>query len=156
MEHVICNDVATPYRVLVDMSDVIGSVEGEFEVIDITIRYGDAENERQVTTFCGLWCDPPPPPRDVKPESGPYNSDGLEKQGLILARQNQRMGVYPLIYDESGSSEWVFGGGGIVEDVFFADLYELTGGQCLGCPPPDEPPQMDVVNALGEQHHRQW
>jgi hypothetical protein len=148
VEHVTCNDVVTPYRVLVDMSDVIGSVEGEFDTIDITIRFGDAEKERQVTTFCGLWCDPPPPPRDIKPEAGLYYSNGLEKQGLLLARQNQRMGVYPLIYDESGSSEWLFGAGEIVEDVYFTELHELTGGQCLGCLPPDEPTQMEDVGKL--------
>ncbi len=148
VEHVTCNDVVTSYRVLVDMSDVIGSVVGEFFGIDLTIRFGDAETEHFVTTFCGECGDPVPPPRDVKPESGLYFNEEMDKQGLILARQNQRMGVYPLIYDVSGSSEWLIGGGGIVEDVFFAELYELTGGQCLGCLPPDEPTQMDVVGKI--------
>lgn len=148
VEHVTCNDVVTPYRVLVDMSDVIDTVVGEFDFVDVTVRFDGFELEHQLTKFCGLWCDPPPPPRDIKPEAGLYNSDGLEKQGLLLARQNQSMGVYPLIYDDSGSSEWLFGGGGIVEDVYFADLYKLTGGQCLGCPVPEEPTQMDVVGKL--------
>jgi len=145
LEHVTCNEVVTPYRVLVDMSDVIDTAEKEYDFIDITVRYDGFELEEQLTTFCGLWCDPPPPPRDIKPEAGLYHSDGLEKQGLLLARQNQRMGVFPLIYDESGSSEWLLASGGIVEDVFFADLYELTGGQCLGCMPPDEPVEMNKV-----------
>ena len=147
VEHVTCNDVVTPYRVLVDMSDVIDTVEGQFPSILITVRFGGAELEHLLDKHC-LMCDPPPPPRDIKPEAGLYESDGLEKQGLLLARQNQRMGVYPLIYDESGSSEWLFGGGGIVEDVYFADLYELTGGQCLGCLPPDEPTEMTKVGKL--------
>lgn len=144
IEHVTCNDVVTPYRVLVDMSDVIDTVEGEFRSILITVRFGGAELEHLLDKRC-LMCDPPPPPRDIKPEAGLYESDGLEKQGLLLARQNQRMGVYPLIYAESGSSEWLFGGSGIVEDVYFADLYELTGGQCLGCLPPDEPTELNKV-----------
>lgn len=148
VEHVTCNDVLTPYRVLVDMSDVIGSVDGEFPHIDITIRFGDAEKEVQAPDRCIFLCSPVPLPRDIKPEAGIYHSDGLEKQGLLLARQNQRMGAYPLIYDESGSSEWVLGPGGIVEDVFFAELFESTGGQCLGCPPPDEPPQMGAVGKI--------
>ena len=144
VEHVTCNDVVTPYRVMVDMSDVIDTVEGEFPSILITVRFGGAEMEYLLDKHC-LMCDPPPPPRDIKPEAGLYQGDGLEKQGLLLARQNQRMAVYPLVYDASGSSEWLFGGGGIVEDIYFTDLYELTGGQCLGCLPPDEPTEMNKV-----------
>ena len=146
-DHVTCNDVVTPYRVLVDMSDVIDSVPGEFPFIDVTIRFGGAEYMKRVSRPC-LLCSPVPPPRDVKPEAGLYYSNGLDKQGLLLARQNQRMGAYPLIYDESGSSEWVLGPGGIVEDVFFAELFESTGGQCLGCPPPDESPQLGAVGKI--------
>lgn len=146
-EHVNCNDLLTPYRVLVDMGDVVDDVPGEFLSIDVTIRFGGDEYMERVFQGCPL-CSPPPPPRDVKPESGIYYSNGLEKQGLLIARQNQRMGAYPLIYDESGSSEWVLGPGGIVEDVFFTELYESTGGQCLACPPPDEPPQMNAVGKI--------
>jgi len=146
-EHVTCNDILTPYRVLVDMSDVVDDVPGEFFSIDVSIRFGGDEHMERVFRGCPL-CSPPPPPRDVKPESGIYYSNGLEKQGLLIARQNQRMGAYPLIYDESGSSEWVLGPGGIVEDVFFAELYESTGGQCLGCPQPDDPPQMGAVGKI--------
>jgi hypothetical protein len=146
-DHVTCNDVVTPYRVLVDMSDVIESVPGEFPFIDVTIRFGGAEYMKRVMRPC-LLCSPVPPPRDVKPEAGLYYSNGLEKQGLLLARQNQRMGAYPLFYDESGSSEWAIGPGGIVEDVFFAELFESTGGQCLDCPPPDEPPRLDAVGKI--------
>jgi hypothetical protein len=53
-----------------------------------------------------------------------------------------------LSYDESGSSEWLFGAGGIVEDAFFVDLYESKGGQCLDCPAHAEPPQMEKVGKL--------
>ena len=148
VDHVTCNDVVTPYRVLIDMSDVVGSVEGEFRFTDITIQFGGAELEVQIPDRCTALCSPQPLPRDIKPEAGLYHSDGLEKQGLLLARQNDRMAVYPLIYDETGSSEWLFGGGGIVEDVYFADLYELTGGQCLGCPVPDESTEMDIVGKI--------
>lgn len=148
VEHVTCNDVPTPYRVLVDMSDVVDDVPGSFPFIDVTMRYGDAEFTIALEKICGLRCDPPPPPRDIKPEPGLYGSDGLEKQGILLARQNDRMGVYPLIYDETGNSQWLFGGGGIVEDVYFVKLKELSGGQCLGCLPPDDPPQKEVVGKL--------
>jgi len=146
-DHVTCNDVITPYRVLVDMSDVVADVTGEFLSIDVTIRYGGDEYKERVFKGCGL-CDPPPPPRDVKPETGVYSSQGLEQQGLLIARQNQRMGIYPLIYDQNGSSEWLLGPGGIVEDTFFSGLYEFTGGQCLGCQPPDDPPQFSPVGKI--------
>lgn len=148
VDHEVCNDIPTAYRVLVDMSDVIDDVTGEFNFVSVTIRFGDDERVYQFDKNCVLCGDPVPPPRDIKPEAGLYHSDGLEKQGLLLARQNQRMGAYPLIYDESGSSEWVLGPGGIVEDVFFAELFESTGGQCLGCLPPDEPPQVGVVGKI--------
>ena len=148
IEHVTCNEVSTPYRVLVDMSDVIGSVEGIFFDFRINFHFDGAE----LSVMSPLGCMEPCVNRllikNIKPEEGIYYSDGLEKQGLLLARQNQRMGAFPLIYDESGSSEWLIGAGGIVEDVFFADLLESTGGQCLGCLPPDEPPQMGIVGKI--------
>jgi len=148
VEHVVCNDTPTPYRVLVDMSDVVDDAPGEFLFIDVTMRFGDAEFVKKQEKFCGLRCDPPPPPRVIKPEAGPWVSNGLDKQGLLIARQNHWMGVYPLIYDESGSSEWLLGAGEIVDDVFFSRLSEFTGGQCLGCPPPGESPQKGVVGKI--------
>ena len=146
VEHVTCNDVATPYRVLIDMSDVTDSVTGAFIDIEVSLRFDGTEFTKLLTLVC--ICSPVPVGPQINPEAGLYHSDGLEKQGLLLARQNQRMAAYPLIYDESGSSEWVFGPGGIVEDVFFSTLYELTGGQCLGCPPPDEQPELNEVGKL--------
>ncbi len=146
VEHVTCNDVVTPYRVLIDMSDVTDSVTGAFIDIEVSLRFDGTEFTKLLTLVC--ICSPVPVGPQINPEAGLYHSDGLEKQGLLLARQNQRMAAYPLIYDESGSSEWVFGPGGIVEDVFFSTLYELTGGQCLGCPPPDEQPELNEVGKL--------
>jgi len=147
-EHVTCNDVETPFRVLVDMSDVVGDEAGEFNFVEVTIRYGGAERVYSFDKQCVLCGDPVPPPRDVKPETGVYSSQDLELQGLLIARQKQRMGVYPLIYDQNGSSEWLLGPGGIVEDTFFSGLYEFTGGQCLGCMPPDDPPQFNAVGKI--------
>ena len=147
VEHVTCNEVVTPFRVLVDMSDVVESVPGKFVIVDVTVRYGGDEVVETTMRPCIL-CSPVPPPRDVKPEAGIYYSNGLQQQGILIARQNQRMGVYPLIYDGSGSSEWLLGPGGIIEDTFFSELFESTGGQCLGCPPPDVPPKMGAVGDI--------
>ena len=80
VEHVTCNEVVTPYRVLVDMSDVIDTVENESNSVNLTVRYNGSEIDDEMVLYCFL-CDPPPPPRDIKPESGLYHSDGLEKQG---------------------------------------------------------------------------
>ncbi len=146
-DHITCNEVATPYRVLVDISDVIEDVEGNFGEIEITVRFDGAESKNVFLLTCNV-CSPSPPGPHIKPEAGLYFNEEMDKQGLILARQNDRMGVYPLIYDESGSSEWLIGGGGIVEDVFFAELVEFTGGQCLGCLPPAESPQVGVVGKI--------
>jgi len=148
VEHVSCNDVVTPFRVLIDISDVFGSFESAFGEIEITVRFGESDYKDTLWLSCPVCSPPPQPGPPTNPEAGLYFNVELDKQGLILARQNQRMGVYPLIYDESGSSEWLFGGGGIVEDVFFTELVELTGGQCLGCLPPDEPTQMNSVGKL--------
>lgn len=147
VEHVTCNDVATPYRVLVDMSDVVDmdSTQATPKEIDVTIRFGAAEFVKTLPLVC--ICTPSRRPA-LKPEAGLYHSAGLEKQGLLLARQNERMAVYPLIYDTAGSSEWLFGGGGVEEEVYFVDLHELTNGQCLGCAPPSDPPEMNVVGKL--------
>ena len=146
VDHVTCNDVVTPYRVLVDVSDVLDEVDEHFEEVAVTVRYAGAEFQDSAILFC--ICSPQPHGPSVRPEAGLYDSVQLQKQGLLLARQNQRLAVYPLVFDELGDSEWLFGGGGIVEDTYFADLYELDNGQCLGCPPPGSPPQMNVVGKV--------
>lgn len=145
IDHVTCNEVATPYRVLVDMSDVVDSTQVSPMAIDVTMRFGGTEHSEALPLNC--ICSPSRSAA-LKPEDGLYNSMELQKQGLIVARQNRRMAVYPLIYDETGSSEWLFGGGGIEEEVFFVELNELRDGQCLGCAPPADPPQMSVVGKL--------
>jgi hypothetical protein len=147
--HITCNQVTTPYRVLVDMSDVIGTVQGHFPSLEITVRFGESEFRRTVMLDCAVAvpCEEPPV-KDIRPEEGVYSNPAALNQGLLLARQNQWLAAYPLIYDELGDSEWLIAAGEVVQDVFFGDLHELTGGQCLGCPPSDFPPRMDKVGKL--------
>ena len=147
VEHVTCNEVATPYRVLIDMSDVVVVDDTQASPMDIevTIRFNGTDYVQNLRLNC--ICSPSARPA-LRPEAGLYESAQLHKQGLILARQNKRMAAYPLIYDEAGSSEWLFGGGGVVQELFIVDLYELTDGQCLGCAPVDEPPNMNAVGKL--------
>lgn len=147
--HVTCNQVTTPYRVLVDMSDVIGTVAGQFTNLEITVRFGGYELNETVTLGCGLDMPcPEPPVEDVWPEEGVFRDVGLQKQGLHLTRQNQWLAAFPLIYDEQGETEWLIAAGEIVQDVFFGDLFAVTGGQCLDCPPPDHPPQEYVAGKM--------
>lgn len=145
VEHVTCNDVATPYRVLIDMSDVMDGTQVNPMEIDVTLRFAGTEHTETLPLNC--ICSPSRGP-NLNPEGGLYDSVSLEKQGLILARQDKRMAVYPLVYDETGSSEWLFGGGGVEEEVYFVELNELSNGQCLGCAPPADPPVMNVVGKL--------
>ena len=122
VEHVTCNDIATPYRVLVDMSDVIPDAmsPGNGTELDVTVRFDNAELNTSILLSCAL-ISPCPYSRasipDVYPEPGLYGSMSLEKQGLLLARQQGALAAYPLVYDESGSSEWLFGGGQIIQDA---------------------------------------
>jgi len=116
--HVTCNQFTTPFRVLVDMSDVVGTVGGNFSNLDITVRFGGDKFGETVMLDCGPVAPCPEPPVDnIEPEKGLFHSTQLENQGLILARQNQAMAAYPLVYDEAGDSEWLFSGGKSDEDV---------------------------------------
>jgi len=70
LEHVVCNATPTPYRVLVDMSDVVDDVPGDFPFIDVTLRFGGAELVKRLDKICLLRCDPPPPPRAAAASTG--------------------------------------------------------------------------------------
>lgn len=140
-------DVESPYRVLVDLSDAfdvndIVPLPAADLFLEVVVRFLDE-------TFTGsalLGCfGPNACPGSFFthlqhwPEPGLYQTQGLAKQGLLLARQDDRLAAYPLTYDGEGGSEWLFAGGGVTGDVYFAPLYQASGGQCLGCPPPDDP-----------------
>jgi len=132
------------YRVLVDIRPAFDGDETYDTRLDVTLRFGDDVLETEVLLSC-LLCDPPPPLQRTFPEPGLYQAHGREKQGLLLARQGVALAAYPLVYDENGSAEWLFAGGVIDGDTYFAPLYQATGGQCLGCPPPAEPPSLDTI-----------
>jgi hypothetical protein len=83
----------------------------------------------------------------VLPDSGLYYAEGMDKQGLLLARQNRALAAYPLVYDESGHAEWLFSGKVYSGDAFFGDLYEFSGGQ-PGVPAPTSPAAMNPAGRL--------
>ena len=67
------------------------------------------------------------------PETGLYFASGLANQGLLLSRQNAATAIFPLVYDESGRSAWLFTGNRVVEDSFFTEILRLSGGDCYDC-----------------------
>ena len=81
-------------------------------------------------------------------DPGLYYAPGLSNQGLLVARQNAAMAIFPLVYDESGRSEWLFSGNLMVEDSFFAEILRFSGGDCLGCEPTGTTPDMTPIGYL--------
>ena len=146
--HVTCNIVDTAYRSLVDMSDVLGmSTRPIANRLDIRVEYAGATLEQTVDLVCpdtGA-CVPPPQP---KTESGVYAAPGLANQGLLVERQHAAMAIYPLVYDEEGRAQWLFSGNRVSGDTFFAEVLQLSGGDCFGCLPEGNQPDMTPVGHL--------
>jgi len=135
-EHVTCNDVTTPYRVLVDMSPMVRTGTPLGEQLDIQVNFGGATLEQNVFLVCGPGMDcENMPPDGPRPLSGLYNAPDLANQGLLLVRQNSGMGILPMTYDESGSSQWLITGGALLEGSFFGPVSSWINGDCFGCPP---------------------
>ena len=81
-------------------------------------------------------------------QSGLYAAESLQNQGLIIERQGDAVAAYPLIYDDSGNSRWYFSGTFYEDGRYEADLYALSGGQCLGCPVPLSSPKLEIVGNI--------
>jgi hypothetical protein len=80
--HITCNETVTPYRVLVDMSDVVDTVEGDFPSLEITVRFGGDEFHQSVMLDCEPMaaCEEPVV-GDIRPEEGLYHNMELQNQG---------------------------------------------------------------------------
>ena len=152
VEHVTCNAISTPFRVLVDMSSLAGTFTAP--ALHVDVEFGSSQGSWTV----GLRCNPVvnealcPGGRvrrtHVLPDAGLYFVPGMDRQGLLLARQNRSVAAYPLVYDDSGHAEWLYSGGVYVGDAYFGGLYKFSGGQCPGCPPPAAPVEMVPVGGL--------
>lgn len=81
-------------------------------------------------------------------QSGLYAAEALQNQGLIIERQGDAVAAYPLLYDEEGDSRWYFSGTFYEDGRYEADLYALSGGQCLGCPVPMMSPELEIVGNI--------
>ena len=127
--HVTCNTVDTPYRTLVDMSDAVRATKPLGDTLDIRI---DFQGETLQQTL-DLDCPQAPDCADLagdrqRPEPGIYHSPARANQGLLLARQNAATVIFPLVYDESGSAEWLFAGNRMAGDSFFTEVLRPGGG----------------------------
>jgi len=149
VEHITCNDEDTRYRVLIDMSDAISAGEPLGTTLKLKISFDEETLEQVLQLVC-------PEDKDCSnnlsnqqlAEPGLYFSQGLAKQGLLLARQNEAMAIYPLVYDSNGRNQWLFTGATMTEDTFFTELLRFRGGDCFGCESTGTAPKMSVAGRL--------
>lgn len=146
--HATCNDVDTPYRVLVDMSETLRDTMALGDQLVIHASFQGYFLETTVDLVCPQGEDCSSQGDRQKPRAGLYNATEFSRQGLLLARQDNAMGVYPLVYDESARAEWLFAGNHIAGDSFFSELLKPEGGDCFGCEPTGETPELIPVGYL--------
>jgi len=147
--HITCNTSDTSYRALVDMSEVIRTSKPLGDLLDVQVSFQGDTLEQTLELVCPEDRDCTSlPGNQQRPEPGLYFTPGLAKQGLLVARQNAATAIFPLVYDESGKSEWLFTGNRMVEDSFFAEILRLNGGDCFGCEPTDTKPEMTPIGHL--------
>jgi len=147
--HIICNTRDTAYRVLVDMSEVVRNTKPIGDVLDIQVSFGGGILEQTMELVCPQDVDCSRSGEDQqRPETGLYYRPGLANQALLVDRQNTATAIYPLVYDDSGRSEWLFSGKHLVGDSFFAELIRLSGGDCFGCEPTDTVPEQKVIGHI--------
>jgi hypothetical protein len=146
---ITCNDIDTPYRALADMSEVIRASEPLGEKLEVRASFQGDTLVQIVQLVCleGGDCSNPAG-NQQRPETGLYHARGLASQGLLVARQNAAMAIFPLVYDETGQSEWLFTGNLMVENSFFAEILRWSGGDCYGCEPTGNPPEMEPIGYL--------
>lgn len=147
--HITCNTAETPFRVLIDLSEAMRAQQPVGDTLQLKITYDQSVLESTLQLVC---------PEDADctrmlsnqqlAEPGLYVSQGLNKQGLLVARQNEAMAIYPLVYDQNGKNEWLFTGATMNEDTFFTDLMRFRGGDCFGCEPTGTRPKMSVAGSL--------
>jgi hypothetical protein len=149
LAHVICNDFETDFRSLVDVSEAIRQQPALSGAIDVRVDYVGALLEQSLALDCpsSQLCDASAV-RQLLPERGLYVTPDRTSEGLLVARQNEVTAIYPLVYDENGSAEWLLGVARIPEDSFFASLNRWEGGACFDCPPGGEEAQKSPVGSL--------
>jgi hypothetical protein len=147
--HITCNDVITPYRVLVDLSDVVRTGVMFADMLELDVTFGEITMRQSVTLVCpqGMDCDEHSQ-APQRPDPGIYEAPELANQGILVARQDTGMGVFPLSYDEAGMPEWLVTGGHMAGDSFFGKITRWRGGDCFGCEPTGANPEKSKIGTL--------
>jgi hypothetical protein len=71
----------------------------------------------------------------VLPDSGWYWNKSESGRGFNIEIQNNVLFMSAFVYDQQGTPIWLVTGGPMSSATAFAgDVYQTTGGQCLGCP----------------------
>jgi hypothetical protein len=148
--HITCNTTDTPYRVLVDMSDVVRKTKPQADSLDVRVSFQGGDTlEQTLELVCPADVDCAGYSGNLKrPEPGLYTNPGLASQGLVVSRQNDITTIFPQVYDESGGSEWLFTASRVVGDSFFTGITRWRGGDCFGCEPTGSEPEMSTVGQL--------
>jgi hypothetical protein len=147
--HVTCNEFTTPYRVLVDLSEVVRDGGFSGDSLDVLVDFEGAILAQTLPMVCtqDMDCESLAGEQQ-RPLPGVYHSPAWDKQGILVARQNTGMGLYPLSYDELGQPEWLISGSHLREDTFFAMIFRWSGGDCFGCEMNDAIPEKAAVGSL--------
>ena len=147
--HITCNTSDTNYRVLVDISEAVRASQPRSDSLLIQADFQGETLEQTVDLVCPEGSDCAGLAGEQHGvEPGLYYAPNLANQGLLVARQNTGMAIYPLVYDEAGRSEWLFTGNHLVADSFFAEILSLSGGDCFGCEPTGATPGITPVGHL--------
>ena len=147
--HITCNTIDTDYRALVDMSEVVRITKPLGDVLEVQVSFQGDSFEQTLELACPVDIDCASlSGKQQLPERGLYVTPDRASEGLLLARQNNITAIFPLVYDESGRSEWLFSVGRVVEDSFFAEIFRWTGGDCFDCEPTPAQPKMTGIGYI--------
>ncbi|NNE05620.1 MAG: hypothetical protein HKN15_07860 [Xanthomonadales bacterium] len=143
--HVVCNDVATDYRVLVDMNEAVQATPPVADTLDILVEFQGATLTWKARLSCRPEIDCAGPRMAKLPERGLFTTPERKDEGLLVARQNDVTVVYPLVYDETGRGEWLISVGQVDTGSFFSELFRSSGGDCFDCEASN--PQTELTSA---------
>lgn len=132
--HVTCNEVETSYRSLVDMNDLLITTPPLSQILRVRVDFDGVIIEQSLELTCpdGEDCSDSTEIQ-LLPEKGLYITPARAKEGLLIDRQNQTAIVYPLVYDEVGSAEWLLSAALFIDGTYFAQLTRWHGGDCFDC-----------------------
>ena len=133
------------------MSEVVRTGISFGDSLDVLVNVDGTILEHTLDLLCPAGEECPVLPGDQElPRPGLY-SGSAENGGLLLARQDNSMGIFPLVYDDSGKAGWFFGGNQVAGDSFFAEIFTYSNGDCFGCEPTGTTPElisMGFITAL--------